>query len=361
MLPAYVSGTPHEAQYSAWNAPIQAAFARLHALTALDLSCNNLTSSNIHTLLAPHTHMPAPTHSDSVASNTPDMQGGAGDNQIASAAGADAALGAGSLHPWSAFEERLQSLDISGNTLTPPASLVGTLRRLTALTRLNVADTALRTADMQELAPALMCMTSMRWLSIGSNRITQRAAGALGRALARMLHLERLDASGHIMFQFGSAGAASTSPVPLGLPVLPRSFSNLPPPAAQFHHNQAAPEVSTVTGSNHTCSICVRLGADLSLLPAGMEALAPALGVLTALEHLDLRKQHMAAEGFAALAAHLAPLSRLTCLELDTNNLAHVGASELAAALSSGSLAALEVRASQSRITRHGQGWQSRV
>ena len=92
-----------------------------------------------------------------------------------------------------------------------------------------------------------------------------------------------------------------------------------------------------------------------------MEALAPALGVLTALEHLDLRKQHMAAEGFAALAAHLAPLSRLTCLELDTNNLAHVGASELAAALSSGSLAALEVRASQSRITRHGQGWQSRV
>lgn len=256
MLPAYVSGTPHEVQYSAWNAPIQAAFARLQALTALDLSCNNLTSSNIYTLLAPQTHMPAPTHSDSVAPHTPAMQGGAGDNQIASAAGADAALGAGSLHPWSAFEERLQSLDISGNTLTPPAPLASTLQRLTALTRLNVADTALRTADMQELAPALMCMTSMRWLSIGSNRITQRAAGALGRALARMLHLERLDASGHIMFQFGSAGAASMIPVPSGLPVrlltvFLRSFSNLPYAAVQFHHNQAAPEVSTVTGSNH--------------------------------------------------------------------------------------------------------------
>lgn len=105
----------------------------------------------------------------------------------------------------------------------------------------------------------------------------------------------------------------------------------------------------------------MRLGADLSLLPAGMEALAPALGALTALEHLDLRKQHMAAEGFAELAAYLAPLSRLTCLELDTNNLAHAGASELAAVLSSGSLAALEVRPYQSRITRHGQGWQSRV
>lgn len=59
---------------------------------------------------------------------------------------------------------------------------------------------------MQELAPALMCMGAMRWLSIGSNRITQRAATALGRALTCMPDLERLDASGHIMFQFGSAG-----------------------------------------------------------------------------------------------------------------------------------------------------------
>jgi hypothetical protein len=66
-------------------------------------------------------------------------------------------------------------------------------------------------------------------------------------------------------------------------------------------------------------------------------------GQLTALEHLDLRKQHMAANGLAALAAHLSRLSHLTCLELDNNNLGFAGASELALAVSTGSLPSLEV------------------
>ena len=158
MLPAYVSGTPHAEQYVAWNAPIRAAFGRLMSLTSLDLSCNNLTTSNLQTLLGAGL-------------------GESGDLDVRSG------VHTGSHHSASSFHVCLQSLDISGNTLTPPTSLVPTLQQLTMLTRLNVADTALRTADMQQLAPALACITAMRWLSIGSNRITHRAARALGRAL----------------------------------------------------------------------------------------------------------------------------------------------------------------------------------
>lgn len=183
MLPAYVAGFPHGGQYTDWNAPIQAAFACLQGLTSLDLSCNNLTSSNINTLLLPPPSTPVqPGSSDTALNHSSSLTNRFG------------------------FKTRLQSLNISGSTLTPPSPLVDTLKALTALTCLNVADTALRTADFQELAPALVCMTAMRWLSIGGNRITQRAAGPLSRALACMPQLERLDASGHIMFQFGPSG-----------------------------------------------------------------------------------------------------------------------------------------------------------
>ena len=76
---------------------------------------------------------------------------------------------------------------------------------------------------------------------------------------------------------------------------------------------------------------------------AGITALAPALADLTALEHLDLRKQHMLVDGLAALTAQLSCLSHLTCLELDCNHLALSGASELASAAASGALPSLQV------------------
>lgn len=215
MLPAYSSGMSHTQQYSAWNAPIQAAFARLQGLTLLDLSCNNLTSSNIHTLLDCHTNTELGALTGGMKPGAVNLEPAVrAEGSTSAGESEDSRVYTGSGALGSVFQDRLQSLNISGNTLTPPAPLVDTLQRLTALTRLNVADTALRTADMQELAPALICMTAMRWLSIGSNRITQRAAGALRRALALMPDLERLDASGHIMFQFGATGERSYASPP---------------------------------------------------------------------------------------------------------------------------------------------------
>lgn len=79
------------------------------------------------------------------------------------------------------------------------------------------------------------------------------------------------------------------------------------------------------------------------LCGAGIEALAPVLGGLTGLEHLDLRKQHMTADGLAALAPHLSPLSHLTCLELDGNNLALSGASVFSLAAGSSGFSSLQV------------------
>jgi hypothetical protein len=174
MLPAYVTGTPHTQQYAAWNAPLQAAFRNLHALTALDLSCNCLTASNLQTLLAP-------------------------------------AVPVGDAPPGSPFAHRLQSLDISSNALTPLAPLVPVLAQLTALTRLGLTDAALRWIDARELLPALTRMRAMCWLSIGSNRITHSAGPVLAAALACMPALERLDASGHIMFQLGPGAPLAAS------------------------------------------------------------------------------------------------------------------------------------------------------
>ena len=74
----------------------------------------------------------------------------------------------------------------------------------------------------------------------------------------------------------------------------------------------------------------------------GIETLAPVLGSLTALEHLDLRKQHMAAEGLSCLLSQVGHLSHLTCLELDNNVLGQAGASELSLALGNGCLTSLQ-------------------
>lgn len=84
---------------------------------------------------------------------------------------------------------------------------------------------------------------------------------------------------------------------------------------------------------------------------AGIQVLAPVFGQLTALEHLDLCKQQMGADGIAALAVYLSRLSHLTCLELDSNNLGLAGASELAMAASSGGLPALEVCIATGAVT----------
>lgn len=166
MLPAQVSGVSHNEQYSLWNAPIQAAFARLQGLTSLDISCNNLTSSNIHTLLSPHIKpvpilrpgkvctAPAPAPEQNALSTTGteitiDSTASTSQSYYQQSRVADTLVGSDFNLASSGLKDRLQSLDIWGSSLTQPSPLVDTLRHLTALTRLNVADTALRTADMQ--------------------------------------------------------------------------------------------------------------------------------------------------------------------------------------------------------------------
>lgn len=91
---------------------------------------------------------------------------------------------------------------------------------------------------------------------------------------------------------------------------------------------------STIPGLVNDCEKC---------MPAGIETLAPVLGRLAALEHLDLRKQHMAADGLAALLPQVGHLSHLTCLELDNNMLGQAGASELSLSLGNGCLTSLQV------------------
>lgn len=81
----------------------------------------------------------------------------------------------------------------------------------------------------------------------------------------------------------------------------------------------------------------------MQCMHAGIGTLAPTLGHLTCLEHLDLRKQCMGCVGVGALAPHLHRLPQLTCLELDGNALAATAAAVLAAAVAGGALSALQV------------------
>ena len=120
---------------------------------------------------------------------------------------------------------RLQELNLSKNELCGPLNSI--LEPLSLLTRLDLSDTTLRAANAAQLGVVLSRMTHMRWLNIGGNRITQRAAAPLGAAFAQMHRLEHLNASGHVLFNFGPDGMLS----PLHMHAAPRGvflFQGLP-------------------------------------------------------------------------------------------------------------------------------------
>lgn len=173
--------------YAIWNRDLMLALNRMPNLVRLDLSDNQLSVADLVHLLQPGAAHPGPPPEDADAP-PPD--------------GPD---------EWRAGEPalvtlpRLEALNVSNNELC--GSLHGVLDGRTGLTRLDLSDTTLRAANAVSLAPVLSRMTYMRWLSIGGNRITQRAAAPLGAAFAQMRSLEYLNASGHVLFNFAGEGA----------------------------------------------------------------------------------------------------------------------------------------------------------
>lgn len=173
--------------YVVWNRDLMLALNRMPNLVRLDLSNNQLSVADLMYLLesdAMHRGAP-PEDTDAPPPDGPDEW----------LAGVPARV----------TLAHLEALNVSKNELC--GSLHGLLDGRTGLTRLDLSDTSLRAANAVTLAPVLSRMTRMRWLSIGGNRITQRAAAPLGAAFAQMRSLQYLNMSGHVHFNFAGEGA----------------------------------------------------------------------------------------------------------------------------------------------------------
>ena len=222
------------------------------------------------------------------------------------------------------------------------------LGNLPQLACLDLSRNRIRVDGAVALAPALTCLTSLTSLDLSRANLGDSAAYALARALGALSHLAHLDLGLNDLDAGATAALAPSLGNLAALTFLNLRDCDLGPSAARA----VAPALCRLSQLAHLDLFWsyvredpdAALAQPLALLTAltflnlggvgeHIDFLAPSLGSLSRLAHLNLDRGCLGDDGAAALAPHLARLTALTALNLRGTEFRGSGAAALAPAL----------------------------